>query len=193
MAAGGYPASALCCSRMAANCPRAKARHARPIASRGALGPTPSLSLVSRALRSAFDQRVRSSTTGANCASTEARRSSDCPASRLFVRSQQARKLGLLQNHPFREAPGAAASLILKVDPMRSGTRMPKGVPEHRQIVAIRGESNDMLDANPVGIAAPKPVGYAERTALTLTSSVEEALIPPAWCQLIPDEGSDAA
>ena len=70
---------------------------------------------------------------------------------------------------------------------------MPKGVPEHREIVAIRDKSYNMLDANSIGIAAPKPVGYAQRAALTLTSSVQEALIPPAWCQLIPDEGSDAA
>lgn len=48
------------------------------------------------------------------------------PASHLFVRLQQARKLCLLQNHPFGEAPRAAGSLILEVDPMRPRIRCRK-------------------------------------------------------------------
>lgn len=70
---------------------------------------------------------------------------------------------------------------------------MPKGVPEHWEIVALGHKSKDVPDADPIGIAALKPVGNAQRAALTLASTVQEALIPPAWRQLIPDEGSDAA
>ncbi len=70
---------------------------------------------------------------------------------------------------------------------------MPKGVPEHWEIILIRAEPNDMLDADPISVAALKSVGNAQRAALTLASTVQEALIPSARCQLIPDEGSDAA
>ena len=118
---------------------------------------------------------------------------SDRPTSRVLVRSQQARKLRLLQNQPFVETPRAAAPLVLEVNPMRPGARMPKGVPEHREIVAIRAKPNDMLDTDSIGIAALEPVGNAQRAALTLASTEQEALIPPAWGQLIPDEGGYAA
>ena len=70
---------------------------------------------------------------------------------------------------------------------------MPKGVPEHREIVALGHKSKDVPDADPIGIAALKPVGDAERAALTVASTDQEALIPSAWCQLIPNESSDAA
>jgi hypothetical protein len=111
----------------------------------------------------------------------------------MFVRSQQTRKLYLLQNQPFGETPGAAAPLVLEVDPMLPRTRMPKGLPEHREIVAIWAEPNNMLDTDPLGIAAPKPVRDAQRVPLALAPAAQKALIPAAWCQLIPDEGGYAA
>jgi hypothetical protein len=70
---------------------------------------------------------------------------------------------------------------------------MPEGLPEHHEIVAIRHEPNDVFDADPLGIAAPKPVGNAQRATFTLAPAAPEALIPAAWCQLIPDEGGYAA
>ena len=70
---------------------------------------------------------------------------------------------------------------------------MPKGLPEHGEIVAIWAEPNNMLDTDPLGIAAPKPVGDAQRVPLALAPTAQKALIPAAWCQLIPDEGGYAA
>jgi hypothetical protein len=46
-----------------------------------------------------------------------------------------------------------------------------------------------MLDADPIRVPAPKPVGDAQRAALALAPTAEEALIPAAWRQLIPDKG----
>jgi hypothetical protein len=70
---------------------------------------------------------------------------------------------------------------------------MPKGFPEHREIVAIRAKPNDMLDTDPLGIAALKPVCDAQGAALAFAPAAKKALIPAAWCQLIPDEGGYAA
>ena len=70
---------------------------------------------------------------------------------------------------------------------------MPKGLPEHRKVFAIGAYSNDVLDTDPLGIAALKPVSDTQRAALALAPAAQEALIPAAWRQLIPDEGSDAA
>jgi hypothetical protein len=81
--------------------------------------------------------------------------------------------------------------LILEVNPMLSGIRMPESVPEHREIVAIRAKPNDMSDTDPVGITALKPVGDAQRATLALAE--QKALIPAAWRQLIPDESGYAA
>jgi hypothetical protein len=111
----------------------------------------------------------------------------------VLVRSQQARKSCLLQNQSFVETPRVTAPLVLEVNPTRPGTRMPKGLPEHREIVAIRSKPNDMLDADPLGIAALKPIRDAQRVALALAPTAQKALIPAAWCQLIPDEGGYAA
>jgi len=66
---------------------------------------------------------------------------------------------------------------------------MPKGFPEHREIVAVRAKPNDMFDTDSVGIAALKPVRDAQRATLALAHTAQKALIPAAWCQLIPDEG----
>jgi len=111
----------------------------------------------------------------------------------MFVHSQQARKLSLLENQPFGEAPRAAAPLVLEVDPRRPGTRMPKSLPEHRKIIAIRAKANDVLDTDSLGIAALKPVCNAQRAALALAAAAQKALIPAAGRQLIPDEGGYAA
>ena len=70
---------------------------------------------------------------------------------------------------------------------------MPKGLPEHRKIVTFRPKANNSLDTDPLGIAPPKAVGDTQRTALALALPTQQALIPAAWQQLIPDEGSDAA
>ena len=112
---------------------------------------------------------------------------------RGFVRFEQSRKLCLLQNQSFVEAPGAAAPLVLEVDPMRPGSRMPKGLPDHPEIVAIRAKPDDMLDADPLGIAALKPICDEQRAALALAPAEQKALIPAAGCQFIPDEGRYAA
>src|SRR5450759_4584285 len=76
---------------------------------------------------------------------------------------------------------------------MRTGTRMPKGCPEHREVVTHRAKPDDMLDADPLRIAALKPVRDAQRAALALAPTAQQALIPAAWSQLIPDEGRNAA
>jgi hypothetical protein len=70
---------------------------------------------------------------------------------------------------------------------------MPKGVPEHREIVVVRFKPYDILDTDSIRIAASKPVGDAQRAAPALASALEKPLIPAARCQLIPDESSDAA
>jgi hypothetical protein len=43
---------------------------------------------------------------------------------------------------------------------------MAKGIPKHREIIALSGKTNDMLNTDPLGIAALKPVADAERVAL---------------------------
>jgi hypothetical protein len=70
---------------------------------------------------------------------------------------------------------------------------MPKGIPEHREIVAVRAEPNNVLDTYPLGIGAPKPVRDAQRAALALAPTAQKALIPAAGCQFIPYEGGYAA
>ena len=71
---------------------------------------------------------------------------------------------------------------------------MPKGLPKHRQIIAIGTESNNMPDTDSIRIATLKPVGDAERaTPALLALAKQKALIPPAWRQLIPDKRGDAA
>jgi hypothetical protein len=70
---------------------------------------------------------------------------------------------------------------------------MAKGIPKHREIIALWAKTNDMLNTDPLGIAALKSVGDAERVALAFAPAAKEALIPAARCQLIPDESGDAA
>ena len=70
---------------------------------------------------------------------------------------------------------------------------MPKGLPEHREIVAIRAKPNNMPDTDSLGIAAPQPECNAQRLALALAPTAQKALIPTAWRQLIPDERRYAA
>jgi len=70
---------------------------------------------------------------------------------------------------------------------------MPKGLPEHREIIAIRAKPNDMLDTDPLQIAALKPVRDAQRAVLALAPAAQQLLIPAAWRQLIPYEGRNAA
>ena len=70
---------------------------------------------------------------------------------------------------------------------------MPEGLPEHREIVAIRAQPDDMPDADPLGVATLEPVRDAQRAAPALAPAAQKALIPVAGRQLIPDEGGDAA
>ena len=70
---------------------------------------------------------------------------------------------------------------------------MPKGFPEHREIVAVRIKPNDMPDTDSIGIPALMPVGDAQRAAFALARAGEKTLIPATGCQLIPDEGGYAA
>lgn len=139
--------------------------------------------------------RVKKNSRLKSHAGTEAgsRRFSDRVSSRVMVRLQQTRQLRPLQNQPFAETPGTASPLVLEVDPVRSGGRMPECLPEHRQIVAIRSKPHDMPDADPLWITAPKSVGDAKRMALALAPASEEPLIPATWSQLIPDEGRHTA
>ena len=129
------------------------------------------------------------------CASarTRVRQPHDYRTRRLFICSQQARKVCLFQDQPFGEAPGAAAPLVLEVDPMRPRTGVPKSFPEHREIVAVRGKPNDVFDTDPFRISASKSVGDAERAAFAFAPAAQKALIPAAWRQLVPDEGGYAA
>ena len=118
----------------------------------------------------------------------------ECLARRALVRSEQTRKLSLLQNQPFGEAPWTAASLVFQVDPIRPGTRMPKGFPKHRQIISLGPEPNNMPDTDSIRIAPLKPVSNAEcGPPALLTPTNQKPLIPPAWRQLIPDKRGDAA
>jgi hypothetical protein len=70
---------------------------------------------------------------------------------------------------------------------------VPEGVPEHRQIVAIRGKANKVFDTDPFRISASKAVRDPQRAAFAFAPAAEKALIPAAWRQLVPDEGGDAA
>jgi hypothetical protein len=70
---------------------------------------------------------------------------------------------------------------------------VPKGLPEHREIVAIWGKPNDVFDTDSLGIAALKPVRDAQRGAFAFAPAAQKALIPAAWRQLVPDEGGYAA
>ena len=71
---------------------------------------------------------------------------------------------------------------------------MPKGFPEHREMIAVRIKPNNVPDTDSVRIATLKPVGDAERAPpARLAPAKEKALIPPAWRQLIPDKRGYAA
>ena len=83
--------------------------------------------------------------------------------------------------------------MILEVNPGGNRGRVPKGLPEHRKIVTFRPKPNYSLDTDPLRIAPPKTIRDPQRMALALAPATQEALIPAAWQQLIPDEGCDAA
>jgi len=70
---------------------------------------------------------------------------------------------------------------------------MPKGFPEHWEIVSFRTKPHDMFDTDPLGIAALKPVSDPERVAPAFASAAQKALIPAAWGQFIPDKRGYAA
>ena len=70
---------------------------------------------------------------------------------------------------------------------------MPEGLPEHRQIIAIRAQPDDMLNADSVGIASFKPVGDVQRVAFAFAPAAEKALVPAARRELIPDKSGYAA
>jgi hypothetical protein len=70
---------------------------------------------------------------------------------------------------------------------------MPKNLPEHWKILTFWPKPNYSLDTDPLRIAPPKVVCDAQRMALALAPAKQEALIPAARRQLIPDEGRDAS
>src|SRR5687767_2906717 len=70
---------------------------------------------------------------------------------------------------------------------------MPKGFPEHREVIALRVEPDDMFHTDSLWIAALKAVGDAQRLAFAFAPRKQKALVPPAWRQLIPNEGGNAA
>jgi hypothetical protein len=71
---------------------------------------------------------------------------------------------------------------------------MPKRLPKHREKVSFRTKPNNMPDTDSIRIATFEAVGDAERaTPALLTPATQEALIPPAWRQLIPDKRGYAA
>jgi hypothetical protein len=72
----------------------------------------------------------------------------------VFVRLQQPQKLYLLENQMFVEAPRTAAPLVLEIYPPFLGTRMPKGLPEHGQVIFIGAKANNMSDAYSLRIPA---------------------------------------
>lgn len=97
------------------------------------------------------------------------------------------------QNDSFGEAPRTSTSLVFEINPSGPGTRIPKGFPEHREIIALRAKPDDMFHIDSLGIAALKTVGDAKRLAFAFAPPKQKALIPSAWRQLIPNEGSNAA
>ena len=117
----------------------------------------------------------------------------DGPAHLTLVATEQAGELCLLEHEALGQTPRTAAPLVLEVDPARPRPRMPKRFPEHREIVALGPDPDDVPDAHPLGITAPETVRDAERLAPALAPTPEKALIPAARRQLIPDEGRDAA
>jgi hypothetical protein len=70
---------------------------------------------------------------------------------------------------------------------------MPKGLPKHREIISLRTKPYDMLHADSLRIAALKPVSDPERVTPAFAPAAQKALIPVAWCQLIPDKRGYAA
>lgn len=70
---------------------------------------------------------------------------------------------------------------------------MPEGFPEHRNIVIFQAESNDVLDADSLGICALETIRQIQGVATTFALAAKKALVPFAWSQLIPYERGDAA
>ena len=101
--------------------------------------------------------------------------------------------MGFFQNDSFGETPRTSTSLVFEINPGHPRIRMPKGFPEHRQIIALRAKPNDMFYTDPLGSAALEPVGDPQRVAFAFTAAAEKALIPTTWRQLIPDKRGDAA
>ncbi len=111
----------------------------------------------------------------------------------MLVSLKQHRKLALLKDNPFVESPRTTAPLILEINPLRPWTQVPKGLPEHWEIVIFGAKPDYMPDANSLRISAFGTIGNEKRAALTLAFASQEALVPATRCQLIPDESSNAA
>lgn len=57
----------------------------------------------------------------------------------------------------------------------------------------MRAKPDYMLDADSIGIPATESIRDAQRVAIALARTAQKSLIPTARCQLVPDEGGDAA
>ena len=69
---------------------------------------------------------------------------------------------------------------------------MSKSLPDHREIVILKAQANNIFDTDPLGIAALQSVGDVHGAALAFASTAQQPLIPTARRQLIPDERGNA-
>ena len=117
----------------------------------------------------------------------------EAPTGCLLIRAQQSRQVRLLQDKALGQTPRAATPLVFEVDPPGPGSRMPKRLPQHGQVLILEAQANHIFDADPLGIAALQPVGDIHRTALArFARAAQQPLIPSARCQFIPDERGNA-
>ena len=75
----------------------------------------------------------------------------------------------LLENQMFVEAPRTSAPLVLEIYPFFPGTRMPKSLPQHGQVIFLGAKANNVSDAYSLRISAFGTVSDVERVVLALT------------------------
>ncbi len=57
---------------------------------------------------------------------------------------------------------------------------MPKSLPDHREILILKTQANNITDTDPLGIAALQSVGDVHGAALTFAGTAQQPLIPTA-------------
>jgi hypothetical protein len=82
--------------------------------------------------------------------------------------------------------------LILEINPPGPGSPVSKGFPDHREIVVIRWQPDDVSDTDPLRIAALESIGDVQRAAPAFAGAAQQTLIPAAGRQLIPDKRGNA-